>query len=338
VSSSGGTTGSGGDTFIQASGGSGLAPGTDGGCGSQSIPTSVEQVVVPGNVLIVFDQSDSMSAADFGPQQQVRWKAASDAVVAAITPNADALTIGAVFFPSVVIPASLNIFGACDVTAVAAIDDTTSSNPQIPFMPGKQFLTAWDQHWARNPLTLGTPTNAGMQRGDEALKAANLTGNTVVILVTDGEPTCGTPQTAIDLATAWKAANVPTYVIGIPGSFANKSTTLTGIAAAGGTTDYVLPSDGAALSQVFTSITSKIVKRTFNSCGINFSQTPPGNVFLVVTDAQSGQQFRVNQGPDGWTLDGAKATLSGATCNDALAGKFSNLQFDFGCRDIPLLR
>jgi hypothetical protein len=279
-----------------------------------------------------------MSAADFGGQ--VRWQAASNALVAAITPNADALTIGAVFFPSVSIPASLNVFGACDVTAVAAIDDTTATNPQIPFMPGKQFLTAWDQHWARNPLTFTTPTEAGLERGDQALKAATLSGTTVVILVTDGEPTCGNPQTAIDIATAWKNAGVATYVIGLPGagSATNKVPTLTGIAAAGGTTDYVLPSDATVLSQLFSNITSKIVKRTFNSCAVSLDQTPPGDVFLVVTDAQSGQDFRVNQGSDGWTLDGTKATLNGATCSDALAGRFSNLSFVFGCREIPLLR
>src|SRR5262245_1837823 len=74
-------------------------PAFDGGeCGSVSINTSVEEVVTPGNVLIIFDQSDSMLETDFNGQ--ARWLAASDAVVGALTPMKDALTVGAIFFPS----------------------------------------------------------------------------------------------------------------------------------------------------------------------------------------------------------------------------------------------
>ena len=62
--------------------------------------------------------------------------------------------------------------------------------------------------------------------------------------------------------------------------------------------------------------------------------------FLVVTEASTGRKFSVAQGPDGWEVasDGSKATLNGATCNDALGGRFSNVSFEFGCVDAPLLR
>jgi hypothetical protein len=339
-----GSGGSGAGTALGGFGGSGATPGDGGagggtGCGSVSIDTSVEEVVVPGNVLIVFDQSDSMTD-DFGGKP--KWLAASDAIVAAITPTADVLTIGAVFFPTVP-SVGIPLF-ACPLDGVAAIDDTTPAIPQIPFQPGRQFLDAWARHWQASPLQLGTPTEAGLVRGDQALAGAKLTGNIVVILVTDGQPTCGTTQTPIDLATKWKGLGIPTYVIGLPGagSAGAKVPTLTGIAAAGGTTDYVLPSDAAQLQTLFSGITSKIAKRTLNGCDIAFNQKPAdlSKVFLVVTDAKTGQPFSVNQGPDGWALapDGSKATLEGATCNDALAGRFSNVAFEFGCVDAPLLR
>ena len=183
-----------------------------------------------------------------------------------------------------------------------------------------------------------------MTRADDVLSTTKLTGNTVVMLVTDGQPTCGTDQSTIDLATKWKAANIPTYVIGLPGagSAGAKVPTLSGIAAAGGTTDYVLPSDATELQQVFSSITSKITVHSLNDCKLDFAAKPtdPTKVFLTVTDQSTGKKYSINQGPDGWQLasDGASATLEGQTCTDAKSGRFTNVSFEFGCVDAPVLR
>jgi hypothetical protein len=224
----------------------------------------------------------------------------------------------------------------CDVNTVAPISDATK---QIPFMPGAQFIDAWVKHWQTNPFQLLTPIDAGLIRGDEALASANLQGQTVVVFATDGEPTCTTANTSTDLPTKWKGMNIPTYVVGLPGS---GQQTLQTIATAGGTNQVFLPTDGAQLQQQLSQITSTIVKRTLNNCAIKFNQKPPdlGKVVLVVTDAASGGKFVVNQGPDGWTLapDGSEATLQGATCNDAINGKFTNVSFAFGCVDAPVLR
>jgi hypothetical protein len=295
-----------------------------------SIDTSVEEVVTPGNVLIIFDQSDSMSTEDFNGQ--ARWKAASDAVIAAITPNKDALTIGAIFFPSVI---GLS-FAFCDVSAVSAINDAASPNPQIPFMPGAQFIDAWTKHWAPIPLVLGTPIDAGMQRGDEALAGAGLKGNTIVIFVTDGVPTCVLNNNSSVLPAKWLGMGIPTHVVGLPGAGAP---ILQSIATAGGTQNFLLPSDGAQLQQQLSSITSTIVKHSLNSCEIKLAEKPPGDVVLVVTEAKDGKQLGVKPGPEGWTLapDGTSATLNGATCTDATGGRFSKISFAFQC-DIPILR
>lgn len=341
VSGNGGVPGAGGSIDPGSTGGlliitpgAGGGPSIDGGaCGSVSIDTSVEQVVTPGNVLIVFDQSDSMLTTDFNGQ--ARWLAASDAVVGAITPNKDALTVGAVFFPTAL---GLNLL-VCDINSVAAINDTAAANPQIPFMPGVQFIDAWAQHWQRNPFQILTPIDAGLQRGDEALAGATLQGQTVVVFATDGEPTCTTGTTSTDLPAKWKGQGIPTYVVGLPGA---GQQTLQTIATAGGTNQVFLPTDGAQLQQQLSQIASTIVKRTLNSCAIHFNQVPRdlNKVVLVVTEAASGNKFVVNQGPDGWTLapDGSQATLEGATCTDATSGRFSNVSFAFGCVDAPVLR
>jgi hypothetical protein len=314
-------------------GGFGATGGADSGagCGTLSIDTSVEEVVTPGNVLIIFDQSDSMSTEDFNGQ--ARWKAASDALIAAITPNKNVLTIGAIFFPSVL---GLS-FALCDVSAVSAINDTTSPNPQIPFMPGAQFIDAWAKHWAPIPLVVGTPIDAGMQRGDEALTGAGLKGNTIVVFVTDGVPTCVLNNNSTVLPAKWLGMGIPTHVIGLPGA---GQPILQSIATAGGTQNFLLPSDGAQLQQQLSSITSTIVKHTLSNCQIKLSDKPPGDVVLVVTEAADGKQYAVNPGSDGWTLapDGSSATLNGATCTDATGGRFSKLSFGFQCASIPLLR
>jgi hypothetical protein len=322
--------GAGGGLVINVPHGGG-GPSIDGGaCGSVSINTSVEEVVTPGNVLIIFDQSDSMRETDFNGQ--ARWQAASDAVIGALTPTKDALTVGAVFFPTAL---GINLL-VCDMVSVAPITD---ANLQIPFMPGAQFLDAWARHWAGNPFQTFTPIDAGLIRGDEALASSNLQGPTVVVFATDGVPTCITGTTSTDLPTKWKGQGIATYVVGLPGAGIPGLQT---IATAGGTNQVLLPSDGAQLQQQLSQVTSTVIKRTLNSCAIKFNQTPPdlSKVVLVVTDAATGGQFVVNQGPDGWTLapDGSEATLQGATCSEATNGRFSVVSFAFGCVDAPILR
>ena len=333
--STGGTLGTG-----SFGGGLGSFPNRDGGskgsggaCGSTIIDTSVEEVVTPGNVLIIFDQSESMNRVDFN--NQARWLASSDALIGALAPNRDVLNIGAVFFPS----SEANTRGECDLADVCKIDDTACSNPQIPFTGGTQFIDNWAAHWRTNPLRRGTPIDSGLVRGDEALAATTLQGTTVVIFVTDGEPTCSQNSANFTaLPAKWLAAGIKTYVIGLPGSGTG---TLQTLATAGGTQNYYLPTDGAQLQQQISQITSTIVKRSFNGCEITLEEAPPdpAKVVLVVTD-QNGQKFSVNVGPEGWELsaDAKKGTLKGATCTDALAGRFTSVTFEFGCPPPPPLR
>jgi hypothetical protein len=338
VTAAGGTTSTGGISF----GGFGAYTGNDSGtagrgaggdCGSVTIDTSVEEVVTPGNVLVIFDQSESMNTADFNGQ--VRWLAASDALVNALAPNRDVLNIGAVLFPS----KRGTLRGDCDINSVCTIDDTACTNPQIPFQKGTPFIDAWAAHWQTSPLTIGTPIDVGMMRGDDALTKAQLTGTTVVIFVTDGEPTCNLgANTTSTLPAKWLSAGIKTYVVGLPGAGAS---TLQTIATAGGTQNYFTPSDSAELESELAKITSTIVKRSFNGCEIKFNDTPPdpAKVVLVVVD-QNGQKFSVSPGPDGFELasDTSKATLKGATCSDALSGRFASISFAFGCVDAPPLR
>ena len=348
---SAGSAGGGGFSAVE-NGGSGSGFGAIGGrgegagsgvvdaavCGSVSIDASVEEVIMPGNVLIIFDQSDSMDE-DFNGVP--KWRAASDAVARALTSNADALTIGAIFFPTADSIASVTFFFPCEPAGVAAM----GTPPQIPFMPGPQFLQAWNQRWTAANLALSTPLDMGMTRGAEALAGAGLQGQIVVIVVTDGAPTCTTMPNSVQIAQTWLSLNIPTYVLGLPGGIGvpvlNDLATAGGTARQGGANLYLTPSDATALEQELASITSRVIARSLSQCDIVFNELPPDleQVFLVVTDANTGQRYQVTRGPDGWDLgpNGMSAVLSGATCTDALNGRFSNVSFEFGCVDEPIL-
>jgi hypothetical protein len=61
---------------------------------------------------------------------------------------------------------------------------------------------------------------------------------------------------------------------------------------------------------------------------------------LVVTEGGVDQDAPRDLGSGaGWTLsdDASLVTLQGGFCDDALAGRFSSLRFEFGCVDLPPL-
>lgn len=188
-----------------------------------------------------------------------------------------------------------------------------------------------------------------MNAGEAAL-ATPPAGNTVMILVTDGQPTCGSNESAPAQRLLQKG--IKTYVIGLPGSAG--TTVLDAVAIAGGTAPmgctqncYITPDNAMTLQDVLSHIATTVTMTTtvvsIKDC--NFALSPPdgGNasdVHLVVTDAKSGMDYEVPQmDGDGWTLssDNLTATLGGSVCDDAKAGAYSNFSFSYGCVTVPRL-
>jgi len=330
-------------------------------CGSVQVPAHVDTIThvtdVPGNVLFVFDQSGSMNEMWNG---STKIQGAIDAINAAFDPVKDKLSAGAVFFPHVdQMTGQSGCNWATDWlscltnlgTTLCLDVDPISKPPQIPIQPGPAFLTAWNGYWAP-PVAAkggGTPTEKGMLAGEAAL-AMPPPGNTVMVLVTDGAPTCGMNESAP--AMRLLAKNIKTYVIGLPG--ANGTAVLDNVAIAGGTAPmgctsncFVSPSDAMALQKIFTNIATTIVTTmmvtTVKDCSFMLEPPDSGNaadVHLVVTDTMSGKQYEVPQGPgNGWTLsaDYRTATLTGSICDGAKAGAYSNFNFQYGCVMVPPL-
>jgi hypothetical protein len=194
------------------------------------------------------------------------------------------------------------------------------------------------------PVAAGrTPTSEGIARADEALNATQLTGAIAVVLITDGDPNCTWDQAAtVGIITAWAARGIKTYVVGLPGVGGNGMTILTTLATAGGTAPYLTPMDSAQLTAQMASIVSSTISVGFNSCSIviNPPTALPNDLQLVVTEngMELGVAHDLGNGA-GWTItpDGSLVELTGALCTDAKAGRFSKLEFKFGCIDIPQL-
>jgi hypothetical protein len=294
-------------------------------------------MVTPGNLVVVFDQSDSMNQPFTGDGgtgggdagiSGAKYKVAEDALVAALTPDEALVNVGAIFFPTTATGNNCSL--------VAPI----GTAPQIGIEPGATFVTDFQSHFSAPgwTLILGTPTVDALMAADTALPDPSpLKGQRAVVILTDGAPTCDTKQADI-LApvTDMFSRGIKTYAVGLPGS-AGAASLLNAIASAGGTGTYLSPTDPTALQTALAQIASA----TVDKCTIALTPAPPdpSEVYLIVTDPQNpnGQLIPETDGGDGWTIsaDGSTATLTGSVCSTAKNGGYTTIQFVYGCPSLP---
>jgi hypothetical protein len=319
-------------------------------CGSLRLETDVEVTRTPGNLLVIFDQSGSMDQP-WGMGGS-KLQSAQNALVQALTPLQDDLTVGALFFPTA---ACIPFFAPPPMGSVQPIDGPQ----QIPFQPGPQFLTAWQAHWGNRPPgdNIGTPMQEAFDRADVAIKGATLTGQTLVVAFTDGEPNCfpyddgvgAMPATTITgiptmtepmHAAEWLSTSmIKTYMVGLPG--ANGVQILNDVAVSGGTMQYIVPDDPTQLEMKLREVVEETIKSGFNSCSIslNPAANPPEKLLMLVEEGGMLQNVPHEAGADGagWTIndDGTHVEITGALCDDAMGGRFTAITFEYGCPDVP---
>jgi hypothetical protein len=351
----------GGMSSIDADGGDDCKPGKfcqpkgpDGDCGSERVKTDLKQVQKPGNVLVIYDRSGSMDADWNGTP---KYQAAGSAIIAALTPLKDLLTIGGVFFPSVdpngcackVIDPTHWIPGpqACCLNSVGNscfVSDIAQAD-QIKFGPAAAYIDGLPTQW-RLAMANGTPLQQGVIRGAEALAGATLEGPVAVIVITDGEPNCNTDVNAVlQQVQMWKDKEIATHVIGLPGAQA-AAATLNMIAMTGGTEKYVDPANTAELEAKIRSILTSTIRAGFDSCTFHLDQDTmvPEKLHLVITEGGKDKDVprdlskQPNWGADaGWTInkEGNTVELKGRLCELAKEGAYESLRFDYGCVELP---
>lgn len=313
----------------------------DGGdiCGSLTMKAEVKETKQPGNLVVVFDRSLSMAEPFDTPSgAQAKYVAAGQALIDAITPLADLLTVGAILFPT-----TGSFFPeACTV-------DPIDGPEQIKFLPGADFINAWTQYWQSRGVVATTPINLAFERANEAITGSKLTGGTAVVLFTDGEPFCNDGADACQTATQWLAKGIKTYVVGLPG--ATGAPTLNSLATCGGTANgstgdqFLTPADSSVLEAELSKIAVSTISVGLNDCSITLNPAPkdPELVHLIVQDSSSGAWFDVprNRAPgDGWTISkaGDSVELTGKLCDEAKGGRFTTVRFEYGCVKYPPLQ
>jgi hypothetical protein len=311
----------------------------------------------------VFDTSGSMndnwdgSRSSNGQTTDSKWQVSGNAIINALTPLQDLLTVGTVFFPRpdpdaptqcidptgiacLFVPQLMVRGGTCDVTPITSSD-------QINFMPGAQFLQTFAGPGGNAPPPYApvpggsTPLKEGLLQAQNAIMTSTLTGITTVIVITDGDPNCQWDEgTSKQIVSDWLASGIKTYVLGAPGLSDMGEQILNELAVAGGTDQYIPPTDPQTLQDKLREIVSSTVTSGIDTCTIDLNPPAevPDKLHLVVTENGEEKDVPRNLSKDAtWsvTKDGATVTLEGQLCDLAKAGTYSKLRFDFGCVDLP---
>ncbi|MDB4987451.1 MAG: putative secreted protein [Myxococcaceae bacterium] len=276
----------------------------------------------PPDVLIVLDRSGSMTSSN--PN---RWNPSSS-VIKKITKQLDqTMNFGMMLFPD-----PKNTFGiVCDVGTVT-----------VPIGPGTSAAIAKSID-ASPPTTFSaTPTAATLHAALTAIDSdppcadSCAAKHKYVLLVTDGQPNCGTPgaiatnQSDIDACNtgidALKTAGVTTYVIGYDtASDAQTAKIMDGFAKHGGTGKQLPVEDEASLLATLTNVAGQLV-----SCDYTLSSVVEDPSFISV--ALDGTPYYLGTG---WTLGADKKTITlGSACDKLRDAQSHLLQIALECSQV----
>ncbi len=347
----------GGSNGIGGSNGVVISP--DDACATGTANASLAGV----NMFVMFDRSTSMNdPTDINNRNSPsRWAAASKALEGFFaSTDAAGLNLALRFFPHDV-PAAGCSQNGCNVNACATplVDLGTLTAAAAPADAHEKALI--DATAGATPAARGGGMNGGMMSGGTPISAA-LGGalqwakaqhqktpdeNTVVVLVTDGQPNgCDTDiPTIAGLASAALAADgTRTYAIGLTGS---QEADMDQIAMSGGTTKGIFVADGANTTQdliaALGAIRGAILDCDFpmptptkdsgaDPALINVNFTPSSGAKSTLTQVANEAGCATTAG---WYYDNAvnpsRIILCKSTCDTVTADPMASLQILLGC-------
>lgn len=336
-------------------------------CGITSVKAQLRTV----NMLLVIDKSGSMTDP-LGDTD--KWTAMKSAVGTALGHVADQMNFGLVLFPYAVFH-TIPLDG-CDTDCCELPDGDAAV--LVPIEQGGRATEEIGYQLDATSPGGGTPTAAAL---DAALayfttgEGAALEGEKYVLLATDGGPNCNDQLACTaDTCTAnldgqctsgncckdpdqrnqclddlsvldglgkLKAANIPTFVVGLPGtqqyaSYLDEFAAADGLPSDNGDSHYyaVSETDGVkGLIDVFESITTQLVR----SCDVALGQAPANpNLVNVAIDCSVVPQ-NASDG-SGWDFDTTPnptaVVLRGPVCDDLQANGAKRVDVVYGCPTI----
>ncbi len=303
-----------------------VAAETASGCGEQTLALTQ---VAPASVLLVVDRSNSMKGA--------KWTDAKTAIGEIAAAYEATLRLGLLMFPQAK--------GDCSVSPVADAPLALSNADDIT-----TTLAAAE-------LLQSTPTASAVMAAGQILAAADHAAPRVIVLATDGQPTCPTTCGACtapanggclagscdlcidvhacvahqltDTVDALAGDGILTYVVGLPGS-EEAADTLNAVADAGGTalpgaTRYYRATDATTLATTLGTIAGAVA-----SCSAPV--TPVGGSGFAIVRIDGTEVARDSGHHDGWDLlDGNLVQFYGAACTAASAPG-ADVSITWGCK------
>ncbi|HMF39215.1 MAG TPA: vWA domain-containing protein [Polyangia bacterium] len=346
ASGTGANSGSGGTVIIITSGSGGGAaqggPGTGGGMQCAAIPKSSAKL--PPDILIVQDASGSMNQDSTnatcntggGCGMNSKWSLMTAAIKQVTAQTDTTVNWGLKMFADQ---------GGCGVTNNAAVPIGMGTSAAIA--TALQGRTD-----ANGNVTNGssTPTRAAEAAAVTYLGTVMDQNPKFIVLATDGQPNCpmgggnqqadDTPATVAAVAAA-KAANIPTFVVGIsaggaPEMALNMMAEAGGYPQVGQPTEYYPVSSTAEFVAVLQTLVGMATTCTYSipNPPTNDGTTSRGNISLTGTDA-SGNVSPINMDPtNGWTYGDAmmtQAVLHGTACDAVMSGAITTVTIIFNC-------
>jgi hypothetical protein len=306
---------------------------------------------VPLSMLILFDQSSSMTEPLDGVGPPSRWEAMTRALIEFFnSPEAQSIAIGLAYFGQFDTRPDAGELGG---TSCHVDDYSTPEVPIAPLSDAGHLQKLIDSINKHGPIAL-TPTGPALQGAHIYAKSyamANLGRKTMVVLATDGIATLCAPQQSYDIATQIAAPalkgspSVRTFVV----ASATGLSALGAISMAGGTGQPVVVTDPATTSaQIKTQFQQ--LSRTNFACSYRIPQgvdggmrTDPGLVNVHVRTGAGvdrtlplfGSADRCGT-DDGWYYDNPmkpeNIILCPQTCTNLFSGE---LKIVVGCASPP---
>lgn len=320
---------------------------------------------LPPVVQLVVDTSGSMdwppgwapsSPDDSKPPGATKWEITRDALLDAVASLGPDIALGASFFPS-----------------VAQEGDTCLLNEQaVPIAllgeAQSEARAAWEAALGDVDPEGATPTHGAYLFGLEQLTTSKLEGDRVILLLTDGTPTCTLScectednepvdsQPLIGEANEAFANGVRTFVIGSPGSEETRAV-LSELAAKGGTARSDCSHDGPEYCHFDMTTTPDLAKglaqaleeigMSLRSCEYPIPAPPAGqaldpdlvNVLYTPESADTetiARDASTDECNEGWqySADGKNIVLCGAACERVRAEPSGTVEVLFGCETV----
>jgi von Willebrand factor type A domain-containing protein len=340
--SAGGSTGAAGSSYAKpppsnAGSGNALNVGSDtmpdagevmnGECARQDFKLSSR----PAEILLLLDRSGSMKEKPSGGSgNDSKWTLVVPAVNEVVSATDASVSWGLKVFPE----------GEGEECIAASV---TSALP-VPIAPANAVaITA--EVTATTPEGNGTPTGDAIKAAVSYLKGLTDQNPKIILLATDGEPSCaGTSEGgtnarsyAVQAVADAASAGIKTVVVGVATTKSSATQALNDMAVAGqmardssdlSASKYYLASTRAELVQVLMQITGQV-----SSCVFDLTSAPPdpNNIAVKVDGMMAPRDTTHTNGWDYIGADSLQVGVYGTWCDGIKTATANSVNFVLGC-------